>query len=166
VDGTENATFPFWSPDSRMIGYFTTDGKMSRIGLNGGAISQIARAPLGKGGSWGKDGTILFAPNFQSGLYRVRAEGGEPVEATNLDRPMHTTHRWPQLLPDGKHFLYFAGSHSGTASPEGNGIYFASMDAKVNRKVLATDGNAVFADGYLLYRSGVALQARRFDPGN
>ena len=162
LEGTENATFPFWSPDSKNIAFFTTDGRLCRIGLNGGAVAQIAAAAVGKGGSWSTDGFILFAPSYQSGLYRVSAEGGTPVEVAKLDRALHTTDRWPQLLPDGKHFLYFAASHAGENRSD-NGVYFASLDGKVDRKVLTSDSNALYSAGYLLFRSGTSLQARRFD---
>jgi serine/threonine protein kinase len=165
LDGTEQAVFPFWSPDSRDIGFFTTDGKMCRIPSNGGSISQIAKAPVGKGGSWGQDGTIIYAPNFQSGIFRVSADGGTGVEITKVNRAVHTTHRWPQLMPDGKHFIYLAANHSGSTQQQ-NGIYFASIDGKVDRRLLTTDSNAVYSSGYLLFMLGSALQARRLDPAS
>jgi Tol biopolymer transport system component len=165
LDGTEQGVFPFWSPDSRDIGFFTTDGKMNRIPANGGSISQIATAPVGKGGSWGEDGTIIYAPNFQSGIFRVSADGGTGVEVTKVNRAVHTTHRWPQRMPDGKHFIYLAANHSGSTQQQ-NGIYFASLDGKTDRRLITTDANAVYNSGYLLFMLGNILEARRFDPSS
>jgi len=163
LEGTEKADFPFWSPDSRNLGFFTTDGKMRRTNVNLGTTTDVVAAPAGRGGSWGKDGMILFAPDFQTGLFRVSADGGTPTPVTKLDHTLHTTHRWPMVLPDGKHFLYFAASHLG-GDRQQNGVYFSSLDGGIDRKVVATDGNAIYAAGYLLFRSEGALQARRFDP--
>jgi Tol biopolymer transport system component len=163
LDGTEKANFPFWSPDSKNVAFFTTDQKLRRIAVIGGAASDIAAAPVGRGGSWGKDDTILFSPDFQSGLFRVSANGGAPTPVTKLNQAVYTTHRWPALLPDGKHFLYFAGSHAGISSRQ-YGVYFASLDGKVDRMLLESDANAIYSDGYLLFHSQSALQARRFNP--
>jgi hypothetical protein len=102
--------FPFWSPDSRSIGFFA-NGKLKRIDINGGALTSLCDAPLGRGGTCGRDGVIVFAPDFRTPLYRVSALGGEPVAVTKFVSPKHNTHRWPYFLPDGKHFLYLAANH-------------------------------------------------------
>ena len=104
LPGSENAVFPFWSPDSRALGFFA-DGKLKTIDLNGSSPQVIADAAFGRGGSWGPDGVILFAPATLSPLLRVNATGGTPVQVTKVDSSQHSSHRWPFFLPDGKHFL-------------------------------------------------------------
>ena len=111
--GTEDAYGPFWSPDSRSIGFFARD-KLVRIDASGGAPLRLADALHGRGGAWGLNGTILYAPNTRGPLYRVEASGGTPQPATKLDAAAkQIVHRWPQFLPDGEHFLYFAPSPLG-----------------------------------------------------
>src|SRR5262249_9739071 len=112
LEGTEGASFPFWSADSRFLGYFS-NSKLNKIAAIGGPVTALADAPNARGGSWSKDNVILYAPDFNTALMRVSAQGGSPQPATKLDLARHTTHRWPWFLPDGKHFLYLATNHSG-----------------------------------------------------
>jgi Serine/threonine protein kinase len=110
VAGAENAYFPFWSPDSRSVGFFA-GGKLKRVDASGGAVLTVCDAERGVGGTWNRDGTIVFAPAPTSALYRVAAGGGKPVPVSKLDASRHeTAHRYPQFLPDGRHFLYMAGN--------------------------------------------------------
>ncbi len=160
LTGTENAYFPFWSADSRSIGFFA-EGKLKRIDLPGGLVVALADALEGRGGSWGADGTILFAPRFRSGIFRVAASGGAVTQITT-PAGHYTTHRWPVLLPDGKHFLYFASSHSSPLAEE-SGVFYASLDGKVNRKLFHTVANAVYGSGYVLYLAGTSVLAQEFD---
>jgi Tol biopolymer transport system component len=164
LEGTEGASFPFWSWDAKEIGYFA-GGKLMRIPAIGGAPIVVADAPNGRGGSWGPDGTILFAPGVQTPISRTKASGGTPSTVTNIDRTKHTTHRWPVWLPDGKHFLYYATTHAG-GDPGQSGIYYASLDGKTDRQLVATDGAGDYASGYLLFHSQVGLVAQRFEPGS
>jgi len=167
LDGTEHATFPFWSPDSRNLGFFTdlANGKMYRVGVNGGTVTEIAPAAVGRGGSWGKGDVIVYAPDFQTGLFQVSAQGGTPAPVTKLNRTIHTTHRWPTMLPDGEHFLYIAANHGG-GDRQQNGVYFASLDGKVNRRILAGEASVAYSAGYLLYYADGALRAQRLDPSS
>jgi hypothetical protein len=103
--GTEGANAPFWSPDSRSVGFFAS-GQLKRIELGGGAPLTVATAASGRGGTWNADGVILFAPTQAGPLFRVAASGGQAVAVTTLDR--QRSHRWPVFLPDGRHFLLFA----------------------------------------------------------
>jgi serine/threonine protein kinase/Tol biopolymer transport system component len=164
LDGTAGAAHPFWSPDSRSIGFFA-GGKLMKIAATGGPAATIADAPNSRGGSWSANDVIVFAPDFTGGLTKVSAQGGAAEPATVLDRTKHTTQRWPWFLPDGKHFIFLATSHTG-GDPKQNGIYFGSVDSTETHLVLATDSAAQYASGYLLYRANTALVAQPFDPKN
>ncbi len=160
--GTEGCSFPFWSPDSKWIGFFA-EGKLKKIAVNGGPAMTLVDAGNPRGGTWSKDDVILYAPNFQGGLLRVSARGGTATEATKL-AGSQTTHRWPFFLPDGKHFVYLATSHSGTAD-SALGTYYASLDGRTNRLVMPSDSGAQFGNGYLFFHVGSALMAQPFNAG-
>jgi eukaryotic-like serine/threonine-protein kinase len=157
LPGTEGASFPFWSPDSRSVGFFAA-GKLNKIDAGGGPPQPLCDAPAGRGAAWNRDGVIVFAPSSASALERVDAAGGAPVPLTTLDAK-ETSHRWPEFLPDGQHFLYF--SHGVTVAD--SGIYLASLDAKDRRLLLRNESNAVYAaPGYLLFVRDNTLMAQRF----
>jgi Tol biopolymer transport system component/tRNA A-37 threonylcarbamoyl transferase component Bud32 len=162
LDGTAGASWPFWSPDSKQLGFFA-DGKLKRIPAGGGPTTILADAANARGGSWSKDNVIVFSPEFRGALERVNAAGGAVTAATQLDLARHTTHRWPFFLPDGKHYLYLATNHSG-GDPQLNGVYWASLDGKENHIVVPSDSGAIFASGKLLFHSQSALMAQKFDP--
>jgi eukaryotic-like serine/threonine-protein kinase len=162
LEGTAGAAHPFWSPDGRNIGFFA-GGKVMRIAATGGPVSTIADAPNSRGGSWSAGDVIVFAPDFVGPLAKVNAQGGAAEPATIMDRTRHTTHRWPWFLPDGKHFIFLATSHTGGDAKQ-NGIYFGAIDSTESHLVLATDSAAQYASGYLLYRANTALVAQPFDP--
>ncbi len=160
--GTEGATFPFWSPDNRSIGFFA-GGKLKTIDLNGGSALAICDAPFGRGGAWGLDGTILFAPEAQAPILRVSASGGTPVPVTKIDVPGTASHRWPFFLPDGKHFLYMVVKAGDLPS---NAVYYASVDGRENRSLFSSQSNAVYSSGFLVFIRGGQLMARPFDPSS
>src|SRR3954466_10545533 len=160
--GTDNATFPFWSSDSRMIGYFA-DGKIKKVDATHGPGLAIADAPVGRGGGGGGDDTILYSADFRSALWKVSANGGTPVQVTKLIDGQETTHRWPQILPDGKHFLYMGANHVAPKATN-NGIYFGSFDGKPPVLVMSNSSNALYASGYLLFLRENTLMAQKFDP--
>jgi eukaryotic-like serine/threonine-protein kinase len=163
LPGTEGGYFPFWAPDGKSIAFFA-DGKVKRVDLAGGAPFAIADASTARGGTWGPEG-ILYASNFNSGLFLVPPGGGAPRAVTKLDPAVHSTHRWPQFLPDGKHFLYYAATHNDLRS-ERNGIYFASLDEGAGKQLLKGNSSALFASGHLLTVQGNTLVAQPFDPAN
>ena len=163
LTGTDNAMFPFWSTDSKNIGFFA-DAQMRKISAAGGPVTSIAAAPNPRGASWGPDNTILYSPDFQSGIFRVNAEGGTPTPVTKIDLTKHTTHRWPFFLPDGKHFLYLATNHNGGNAAE-NGVFWSGMDG-AGHIVMASDSAAEYADGYLLFHAQPSLMAQSFDPSS
>jgi eukaryotic-like serine/threonine-protein kinase len=163
LPGTEGAAFPFWSPDSRSIGFFA-DGKLKRIDIAGGPPVTLCAAPTSRGGSWGSSGIIVFSPSFSSSLSQVPASGGTAVEIAKLD-PKYTTYRWPWFLPDGKHFIYLAANHNSPNGPD-TGIFLASLDGKENRLLFLSRANAIYASGSLLFLRDSALIAQPFDPSS
>jgi len=160
--GTENVSpsSPFWSPDSRFIGFFA-GGKLKKISVSGGPPQTICDAAEGRGGAWNRDGVIIFAPGATGGLYKVSAAGGDPVPVTTLDQSRsEISHRWPNFLPDGLHFIYLARSNR----PETRGIYVGSLDSKDSKQLLATGSSAVYVpQGYLLFSRNDSLVAQSFD---
>jgi serine/threonine protein kinase/WD40 repeat protein len=162
LDGTAGASHPFWSPDGRNIGFFA-NGKVATIPASGGPVAVLADAPNARGGSWGSTGMIVYASDFLGALTKVSVQGGAAQPATVLDKTRHDTQRWPWFLPDGKHFIYLATSHTG-GDPTRNGIYYGSLDSLESRLIVPTESAAQYASGYLLYRANTALVAQPFDP--
>jgi Tol biopolymer transport system component len=158
LTGTEGASFPFWSPDGRSIGFFA-DQKLKRLDINSEAIQTLADAPAARGGAWQADGTILFAPRGAGPLFRVPDTGGEPTVATQLESGQ-TDHRAPFILPDGKHFIYYA-----RGTPQVRGVHVARLDGAERKRLLDADGAAVYArSGHLLFPRQGELLAQSFDP--
>jgi eukaryotic-like serine/threonine-protein kinase len=157
IQGTEEATYPFWSPDGDYIGFFTP-GKLKKVALSSGAVQTICDAVDGRGATWNREGTIVFAPAGDSGLYSVPDSGGTPAPVTSPDKP-GLSHRHPQFLPDGKHVLYFSGAPGNTAT----GIYVVNLDDKKSEFVVASQARAQYVDpGYLLYVKERSLLAQPF----
>jgi len=156
--GTEGAIFPFWSFDSRSIGFFA-DGNLRRIEASGGPPQTLCTAPAGRGGSWNREGTIIFTPTPTDPIYRIPATGGSPCPVTKLDPARISTHRWPWFLPDGRHFLYFGGNPL-----LDGGIYIGCLDGNEQKLILQGYLNAAYAPpGFLLFVRDGRLVARRFD---
>jgi Tol biopolymer transport system component len=155
--GTDGGLFPFWSPDSRTLGFFT-DEKLKRVDAGGGSVHELADVTTARGGAWNRDDVIVFAPNFTSALLRIPAAGGTPTPVTHLDVKRHEiSHRWPAFLPDGKHFLY---------TSRDQGVFVAALEGLGEpKKLLPDSSNAFYSSGYLLYAHGNTLLARPFDAG-
>jgi len=164
IPGTDGAIFPFWSPDSRSLGFFA-DGKVKTIDLNGGSPLVVCDAPFGRGGSWGAGGVIVFTPGTQAPLMRVSATGGTPTPLTNIDLSQHTSHRWPLFLSDGQHFIYLAINHDPSRAAN-DALYYASLDGREDRQLFRSQSNAVYGSGYLLFARGGQLMAQSFDAGS
>jgi len=158
LPGTEGAATPFWSPDSRFIG-FSAEGKLKKVEASGGP-SQTVCERNGFGGTWSLEGVIVF--QSEGVLYRVSADGGVATPVTTLDASRQEQYQgWPQFLPDGRHFLYFSSSARG----EDNGIYLGSLDSKgAARLAVAADSSAAYSpSGHLVFLRGGTLMAQPFD---
>ena len=160
LPGTEGATFPFWSPDGTRLGFFA-HGSLQSYDLSTGATRMLALAANGRGGSWSRDGLILFAPDTGSALFRVSSEGGAAVPETELDaRAAEGTHRWPVFLPDGRHYLFLVRAGGSVKS----GIYAGTLGSKKKMLVVESASMPAYsAPGYLLYVRQKSLVAQRFD---
>ncbi|MFN2386020.1 MAG: protein kinase, partial [Thermoanaerobaculia bacterium] len=164
LPGTENPSFPFWSPDSRFIAFFA-DGKLKKIDASSGPAQTICDAPINRGGSWSRDGVILFTPVPDGPLYRVSASGGRPEQVTRFDPARgETSHRWPLFLPDGRRFLYLITSFGSAEEPERMGVYAGSLDSKEEKFLVTTKSKLAYAPpGYLLFLREKNLLAQPFD---
>jgi serine/threonine protein kinase/Tol biopolymer transport system component len=161
ISGTEEATQAFWSPDSRSIAFFAS-GKLKKVDLSGGGALTLADAPGIRGGTWNREGVILFAPVIGGGLFRVSAAGGPVTPVTTVDAKRNESgHYWPHFLPDGHHFIYLARSF---LNRENNGIYLGSLEAPEAKLLFSSDAGAMYASpGYLLFLRDRTLMAQPFD---
>jgi serine/threonine protein kinase len=161
LEGTDDAEFPFWSPDSQSVAFFTP-GKLKRVDANGEHLQSICDTPNGRGGAWNSEGTIVLAPNLLGGLFRVSASGGTPTEIIHPEQAGRS-HRWPSYLPDGRHFLFV--SYNQSNPKEESGVYVGSLD-KRDIQLVSKDiaSNATYVEpGYLLYVREGKLVAQRFE---
>ncbi len=166
--GTEGATHPFWSADSRFIGFFA-DGKLKKIDPSGGPAQTLCDAAQGRGGTWNREGTILFAPTANDAIYRISSSGGTATRLTRFDPSRHEeSHRWPYFLPDGRHFLFFVRT-----TRRGNGIYLGSLESGEEKFIVPASSNMAYApsfagspEGLLLFEREGNLMAQPFEaPG-
>jgi eukaryotic-like serine/threonine-protein kinase len=158
IAGTEGATYPFWSGDSRFVGFFANT-KLVKVDPLTGLSQPLCDVSSERGGTWNNDGVILFSPNPGDGLYRISSAGGMLTRVTSLDSTaQETTHRFPSFLPDGKHFLFFVQAHKGKS-----GIYLGSLDSGEKSFLVSSDRSAVFSSGYLMFQHSNTLFAQPFD---
>jgi len=167
LEGTEDASYPFWSPDDASIGFFA-DGKLQKIATAGGSPQVLAMASRGRGGSWGRRGVIIYSPDAGGPLWRVNSDGSGAAPLTDkVYLSGETSHRWPEFLPDGEHFLFWSGSFGSGPESLKDGIYFSSLAAKEKKQVAHTEGNAAYADGHLYYLDERnSLTSASFDAGD
>jgi serine/threonine-protein kinase len=163
IDGTEGAHAPFFSPDGQSIGFFTADGKLKKMSVDGGTIATIADAFNGVGATWAADDTIIFAPGFNTGLFRVPAAGGSPQPWTTVDRAkQESSHGWPQILPDGD-TVTFTIEHA--SKPFDDARIVAQSIRTGERRALIDGGSfgRYLPTGHLVYARSTALLAVPFD---
>src|ERR1700680_4271998 len=162
LNGTEEGTLPFWSPDSRAIGFFA-EGKLKKIEVSSGAVQVLCSAADARGGTWNPGGTILFSPDSVSPLFQVSADGGSATQVTKNDSSLgEISHRWPVFLPDSRHFLFFTR----TTGKESEPVYVGSLDGPERKRLLESSSGVAYAPpGYLLFVRGRTLFAQPFDAG-
>ncbi len=167
LTGTDGATHPAWSPDSRQVAFFSS-GKLRRIDASGGPSQPICDASDGRGIAWGTSETILFAPATGSPLHRVPVTGGTAVAETALDSSRsEISHRHPEFLPDGKRYLYLVEATAETpGTDQGFAVFASELGTKQKKLVVATTGQARYsrATGQLLFARAGTLVAQKFDP--
>jgi eukaryotic-like serine/threonine-protein kinase len=160
LPGTEEGIFPFWSPDSKFLGFFS-NGKLRKIEASGGPVQALCDAPAGRGGSWSEQGTILFAPNIASALQRISDSGGTPEDATPAHKDdAQFTNRNPYFLPDGKHFLFIQREGKDSIGA----VYAGSLDGGATRQILPVGSNVAYSNGHLFYLKDGNLIGQAFDP--
>ncbi|MGH9366790.1 MAG: protein kinase domain-containing protein, partial [Thermoanaerobaculia bacterium] len=160
LPGTDGAELPFWSADGRSLGFFQF-GKLKTIDLGSGSVQVLCNAELGRGGTWNREGVILFAAKSVGSLYRVPASGGKPALVTAVEASRgEVLHRWPQFLPDGRRFIFFVK----TEIPETTGVYLGSLDSPRPRLLQRAVSGAFFvAPDSLLFVRGETLFTQRVD---
>src|SRR5215813_14131699 len=169
LPGTAGAAYPFWSPDSRFIGFFA-DARLKRIEVSGGPAQTLCETPQGYGGTWSSDGVILFARGWPAGLFRTSATGGEPAQVSKPDPTrLEAAYNFPSFLPDGRHFLYNVRG----GAKDIRGLHVGSLDGTLKRQLISENTSARYisaipndsgeSDGWLVYRREDALLAQRFD---
>ena len=161
LPGTDGARYPMWSPDALDVAFFA-EGKLKRTSADGGPIRTICESGSGFGGSWSREGTILFTREFGTPIVAVAASGGTPRQVTELDASRGDVAQFfPQFLPDGRHFVFVARN----LDPEKTEIRAGSLDDKSVKPLFHADSAAIFADpGYLLFARDNAVFAWKFDP--
>ena len=156
LENTDGASFPFWSPDSTTVGFFSGN-KLKVISKDGSRLREVCDAPGGRGGTWNAADDILFASSANPGIMRASAHGGQPAVVTK-PTPAERTHRFPSFLPDGRRFLYWS------QTDEGGTIMAASLDGGPSARLVASMSKGEYSAGHLLYLDGTTLTAQPFDP--
>jgi eukaryotic-like serine/threonine-protein kinase len=169
LPGTQNASFPFWSPDGQYIAFFA-NGKLQKIPAGGGTPQPLASVSAARGGSWGSRNVIIFSPDPAASLWRVNADGtgNAPLTKDYLtaqNNQQQQTHRWPIFLPDGKHFLYWAGNFNNAKDDRVSGIYLGSLDEKGQTMALPCHSSFAYDSQHLYFADGQRqLVSVPFDP--
>jgi serine/threonine protein kinase len=162
ISGTDDGTYPFWSPDSRFIGFFA-DGKLKKAAAAGGITQTICEAPDGRGGTWNQNDIIVFAPYHSGGLYQIPASGGQLTQLTKPDEK-NNSHRLPNFLPDGKNVLFYNADVENQVSNKA-GVYNLNISSREIVPILLEKTEASYATpGYLTFVRDGKLMAQQFNP--
>jgi Tol biopolymer transport system component len=165
LPGTQGASYPFWSPDGAYVGFFA-NGKLQKIAVAGGTTQVLAVAPAGRGGSWGSKGVIIYSPDAQSPLQRINPDGTGIAPVTlGIRAADDQSHRWPVFLPDGDHFLFWAGNFGNLKDDRSSGIYASSLEAKERKLVVLAHSSFSYDAHNLFYADDQRqLVSIAFDP--
>jgi eukaryotic-like serine/threonine-protein kinase len=166
LPGTEEATYPFWSPDGAYIAFFA-NGKLKKVAISGGAPQVLAQVWAARGGSWGRQNVIIYEPDAGSPIWRINSDGSGAAPVTDhIFAGQDQTHRWPVFLPDGNHFLFWAGNFAGVKGDQLSGIFVASLDGKEKRLVTLAHSSFALDTHHLFYADDERhLVAVGFDSG-
>ncbi|MGC2245122.1 MAG: protein kinase [Terriglobales bacterium] len=167
LPGTQGASYPFWSPDNAYVGFFA-NGKLEKMAISGGTPQVLATALAARGGAWGSNGVILYSPDAQSPIQRINADGTGMAPVTqNIRAPEDQSHRWPLFLPDGDHFLFWAGNFGNLKDDRDSGIYLTSLAGK-ERKLVVLCHSSFGYDAHHLFYADEQRQLVRlaFDPSS
>jgi Tol biopolymer transport system component len=169
LPGTQGASYPFWSPDGTYIAFFA-NGKLLKMAISGGTPQVLTTTLAARGGSWGSGGVIIFAPDAESPIWRINADGTGPAQVTRMSGTgSGQSHRWPVFLPDGKHFMFWMGNFSNQKNDRVSGIYLSSLDNQSEDKKLVLLCLSSFAyDDHNLYYADEQRQlvSIAFDPSS
>ncbi len=158
IEGTDGALYPFWSPDSRSVGFFSPD-RLKVVSRDGSRLRELCAVSLGRRGTWGADDVILASTNSNPRILRVSASGGEPTAITTPDATQgERRHGQPAFLPDSRRFLYLS------QTDQGSSVMVASLDGGPTVRLVASTTGAQYSKGHPLYLSGTTLTAQPFDP--
>ena len=161
IPGTEDAGTAFFSPDGEWVGFYASR-RLKKVQLATGSVVTLCDAPNAWGASWGDDGTILFAPTLNSGLFLISASGGVPSVVTTPDSSQgEISHRWPEFLPRAKAALFAIFTSETTR------IAVLSLETGQHRVLIEGGTFARYAPtGHIVYARGGKLEAAPFDLEN
>jgi Tol biopolymer transport system component len=165
LNGTEGAIYPFWSPESRSLA-FMMPGALKRIPADGGAAQTLATVREGRGGAWGPDGTIVYAPDFRSGLWRIASTGGEPERLTEPDLDQREqAHRFPVFLPGGDRVLFLVQTAEGGSQVDDSRIEVLDLASGERRPIVTVNSSMAWApSGHLLFWREGSLMVAGLEP--
>jgi serine/threonine protein kinase len=151
LPGTEGASYPFWSPDDSFVAFFA-GAKLKKVPASGGVPQVLASATSGRGGSWGRSGIIVYAPEAGGPLWKVNPDGSNSAPLTDkIFAKTDASHRWPMVLPDGDHFFFWAGNFDNVPDDQVSGIYLSSLAGRDKKVIVLTRSNPGFANGFLFH---------------